>query len=358
MDDRQLHDLLHESLRERAGSVDTSPAAVARTAPSYRPPRARWVAGGTALAVAATVTAVAVLGDGVSRPDRDAPPVAVDPVPSDWRAESWRGLTVSVPADWGWSAAPIGGNTLCDERSQAPGYVGRPVALTDVCSSYVEGEFPNGQRAPYVWLGTGLDPGVVDLPGDEWVQETVEAYGSTLTVASDDAELRADVLASARPTQLCPAELTGEPEPAQTSSIDNILTAAKGLTVCAYHADSQGSVTLTYAAERDDVAAEAWLALIRGRHDRLRCGSEQEASEWVVLRFEGTGEMGDETLFREVVVHLAGAGCPRVQMDAGTALVLTPELVAPWATGGIPAVVYGPSGGKGAMIDSFIGAQG
>ena len=33
----QLHDLLHESLRERAEGVDTSPAAVARVAPSYRP---------------------------------------------------------------------------------------------------------------------------------------------------------------------------------------------------------------------------------------------------------------------------------------------------------------------------------
>ena len=32
--------------------------------------------------------------------------------------------------------------------------------------------------------------------------------------------------------------------------------------------------------------------------------------------------------------------------------------VEPWAHNGIPAVVYGPTGGKGAMIDSFIGQLG
>ena len=37
---------------------------------------------------------------------------------------------------------------------------------------------------------------------------------------------------------------------------------------------------------------------------------------------------------------------------------LTPEMVRPWAVDGIPATVGGPTGGKGAMIDSFIGPQG
>ena len=370
MDDRQLHDLVHESLRERAGDVDTSSAAVARVTPSAVPRRARWVAGGAALAVAATVTAVAVLSDTVPLPGRDPTPLAGDPVPvpSEWRAESWQGLTVSVPPDWGYGGAPMADGVACfpsamkaadgsDQRDESGPYVGRPIAVTDVCVGDV-GEGPTADpTAPYVWLGAGVDVGTDDL-GDGWVRETVAAYGSTLSVTTDDETLRAQILGSARPTRLCPAELPGPPEPAHTSSIDNILTEAKGLTVCAYHAEGDGPVTLTYAADRDDIAAEAWLALVRGRHDRLRCASDHEGFEWVVLRFEGTGDMGDESLFREVVVHLGGAGCPRVQMDPGTALVLTPELVEPWATGGIPAVVYGPTGGKGAMIDSFIGPQG
>ena len=37
---------------------------------------------------------------------------------------------------------------------------------------------------------------------------------------------------------------------------------------------------------------------------------------------------------------------------------LTPDMARPWAVDGIPAVVYGPTGGKGAMIESFIGPLG
>ena len=47
-----------------------------------------------------------------------------------------------------------------------------------------------------------------------------------------------------------------------------------------------------------------------------------------------------------------------IRLDAGPARELTPEAVAPWAGNGIAAVVYGPTGGKGAMIDSFIGPLG
>ena len=118
-----------------------------------------------------------------------------------------------------------------------------------------------------------------------------------------------------------------------------------------------GPVSLTYAA-RSDGAARGLRALAGGEQTRLRCASSANGFEWVVLRFEGTDPFGSGPMFHEVVVFLGGAGCPRVQLDAGTGLVLSPELVEPWATGGIPAVVYGPTGGKGAMIDSFIGPQG
>ena len=369
MDDRQLDELVRESLRERAGSVDTSPATVARVSTSSRPHRARWVAGGAALAVAATVTAVAVVGDRVAVPGGDPPPVAGEPVPvpPDWRAESWRGLTVSVPPDWGYGGAPMADGVACfpsamkaadgsDQRDESGPYVGRPIAVTDVCVGDVDEGPTADPTAPYVWLGAGVEAGTDDL-GDGWVRETVAAYGTTLSVTTNDENLRAQILGSARPTRLCPTELPGPPEPA-TSSIDDDLASASGLTVCAYHAEDGGPVTLTYAADRDDVAAEAWLALVEGPQDRLRCGSPDEGFEWVVLRFEGTGDVGPDSLSREVVVHLGGAGCPRVQLDQGTALVLSPELVETWATGGISAVVYGPTGGKGAMIDSFIGPQG
>ena len=59
-------------------------------------------------------------------------------------------------------------------------------------------------------------------------------------------------------------------------------------------------------------------------------------------------------------MHLA---CPGVDVGGATLdgfrlVELTPALVEPWAVGGVPAVLYGPSGGEGAMVDSFIGPQG
>ena len=67
---------------------------------------------------------------------------------------------------------------------------------------------------------------------------------------------------------------------------------------------------------------------------------------------------GSGPMFHEVVVLPGRLRLPAGPAGRGNRLVLSPELVEPWATGGIPAVVYGPTGGKGAMIDSFIGPQG
>jgi hypothetical protein len=60
------------------------------------------------------------------------------------------------------------------------------------------------------------------------------------------------------------------------------------------------------------------------------------------------------------VVHLA---CPGVDVNGSTlkeyrTVKLTPAMVRPWAVDGIAATVSGPTGGKGAMIDSFIGPLG
>jgi hypothetical protein len=364
MDDQQLHDLVRDSLRASSSDADTTPSAVARVAPSRRPRRPRralWAVGGAAVAVAATVTAVALAGEHVPRPDGDRPPAAETgdlPATSEWRTESWKGLTVSVPADWGYGAAPVDRRAICSDRADQPGYVGRPLYLTDACEAYQPGSFPLGLRRPFVWLGAPVEPGRLELGSGGWVQETVIAFGTTLTVASDDAALRQEILGSAGPTELCTAELSGVPEPRQTFSREGLVGFAPDrLTVCAYR-QAAGEISLSYASGLDEQAAAAYAAITDGEQERLRCGSSQEASEWVVLRFEGQDPYGAARMFHEVVLHLAGAGCPRVQLDPGTALTLSPQLVAPWATDGITAVVYGPTGGKGAMIDSFIGTLG
>jgi len=87
--------------------------------------------------------------------------------------------------------------------------------------------------------------------------------------------------------------------------------------------------------------APAWLP--NGRE----CDLGGPGEEWVVLH------VGDVTY----VVHPGWRGCPVV--SAGDKVVeLTPARVESWATGGIPAVVYGPTGGMGVMFASLLDPQG
>ena len=71
--------------------------------PERRRSRSAWVA---ALAVLALVVTVAL----VARATRTPPGVITYPsvhVPTDWRYESYDGVQVQVPADWGFGGAPI-----------------------------------------------------------------------------------------------------------------------------------------------------------------------------------------------------------------------------------------------------------
>ncbi len=117
-------------------------------------------------------------------------------MPTDWRTEYWHDMQVDVPADWGYGGAPMdfgGGDTVaCYATAMVTAdgqrlkrddptmpYVGRPIALTDVCQKYpFIGPDAGPPDAPYVWLGAAVEPGTEDL-GDGWVQETVEVNGST-----------------------------------------------------------------------------------------------------------------------------------------------------------------------------------
>ena len=154
---------------------------------------------------------------------------------------------------------------------------------------------------------------------------------------------------------MCEARLPGVPEALHALTGEGGFPQATSLIVCAYRRESEdGPVSLTYAARADEVADITYNAVARGEHKRLRCTSAVEGSEWVVLQFAGKDALGPGDLTHRVVLYLSGAGCPRAQLNGNTAYVLTPAMVEPWAVGGIPYVVYGPTGGKGAMIDSFI----
>lgn len=306
------------------------------------------------------------------------PPV----LPKGWRTEYWRTIAVDVPADWGYGGAPYlvtgepdslaacapsamvradGTRDWAQQGPGADGYVGRPIMLTDACQGYqVEADFtPPG---PYLWFDADIDEGTVRFDGG-FVQQTMTVDGVKVTVGSADGRLREQILDSARGETLCASTVDAAAEQWLASeAADGEITSMRA---CAYRVDRSrpGTVTepqLSTAVQVEGAATERYLGALRGREvPRDQCPRlDVDESEWVVL------ELLDDTgaVQRRDVIHLAGS-CAGVDVGArGLANLstskLTPSMVRPWAVASIPATVYGPSGGKGALLESFIGTQG
>ncbi|WP_309649560.1 hypothetical protein [Nocardioides sp.] len=365
MDDAELERAMRDGLERRAALADDSVPVTDRARTAARRRRGGRIAIGLVAASVAAVSLVGVvLDDDPSRPSTSASDggSAADPGAAGWRTEYWADLAVDVPADWGWGSAP----PVCGPRAsrtvdgrrvvafdEAVPYVGRPLAQTDMCAS-LDGPPP----APYVWLGADVETGTVDL-GDDWVQETVEVNGSRLTVATDDPALRARILGSARGGAACLSEV----EVSGTLDHDGGVDATRqpsGLRVCVYRTTEAGEAVarLAYAA----VLGAARLASYRaargaGEQPRDQCPSADVVeSEWVVLE----QVTDDGTVTDRDVVHLV---CPGIDLEGADlggfeTVRLMPEMVAPWAVGGVPAVVYGPSVSSPGFADYVIGGLG
>ena len=105
-------------------------------------------------------------------------------VPDDWRYESYEGVQVRVPSDWGWGGAPMGSGdqlSLCGDQRAAvvpnidglrltdhSPFVGRPVMMSDACQVRRRRPEP-GRQAPAVWFGSPMPVGT-DTSGDQVAQ--------------------------------------------------------------------------------------------------------------------------------------------------------------------------------------------
>lgn len=358
-DETSLEETFRSGLQARADDVDTrvdllGPArAVARTRQ-----RRRWVvAGGAGLVAAALVAFMVAQDPSRSGPPDDAGPQVVDegpapePPPVEWRAETWHGLTVDVPADWGWGTAPI--TMSFDSRSRllcgGPGrlvradgerlvnpdrgtpWVGRPVMLSDDCL----GEPYPPPDAPYVWLGADLPTGAVDV-GNGYTQETVEVGGTTLTVASDDPQLADRILASARGSTECAPSLDSAP------TVDSMLT--EGLRdptsaqVCAYGRE-EGAATweLVYATTLDAAQATAYHAQVYdGGRDWKPDFCNASSRERVLVTIVGDDPYGDADVSQDTVVD---PHCAEVSGSPGMVSPLSEAGMAAWSSNGVQTVL-------------------
>lgn len=362
--DEELEHLMRSGLAERAGQVDAGvPIRVAR------PRSRRWVLPAVAAAAVGVIVAVGALvvpgTNGPVPPTDDRTQVANPPAPSGWRLEFWHGVQVSVPPDWGWGGAPsppedlgepASSDDLFDcgmaayrtadgrrvEREDGP-YVGRPVMMTDACSVIRDQEFPQ-PTAPYVWLGAAIDPGTRDLGGG-WQQTTIEVGGSTVTVATRDAALREQILATAKPNpgNDCAARISG------ALASDVTVDDPSSMSVCAYRRnDRSPGFPLQYATKVDAAATRRFLAAIDAA-PKLQC-IDSYSGEWVVLRIHGK-----DGRIQNIAVDTGD--CIGIHTSRSTA-ELTVATTSPWAVDGIPAYVIGPHDPGPGLSDYFRGMLG
>jgi len=274
-------------------------------------------------------------------------PTATDPPQNTtmpmtlWRTEVWHDLAVDVPDDWGWGSAPIDigldGASLCggpDPDADRP-YVGRPIATSDACIAADQLGTP---AVPHVWLGPPIEPGTVEL-GEGWVQDTIEAEGTTLTVTSDDARLRREILESARAVTDCVSSLDELPDeqPMPTEGITTVESAR----LCAYRLEDD-AWRLTYAESLGRAEGqrlkEAIFAGQQGHPDP--CPGSRDA---VIVTFTGFGPYGDIGLELGALVD---PSC-HTTTTAGTTAPLPDRVLELWRETGLWAVLselVGPMG--------------
>lgn len=290
-----------------------------------------------------------------------APPgSAGDPLPTQWRTELWGGVSVDVPADWAYGGAPMAmgsdtvacwagamvsasGTQVRDGDARSVPYVGRPIALTDVCQAYpFIGPDSDPPSAPSVWVGADIEIGVHEL-GDGWVRETIAAAGTTVTVTSDDPDLRERIMGSVGGLGTCTSSLPGP------TRVHDMLIEGYGrprsLEVCVYRRSESGELELAYGSVLGTQRARAFAEAVgRAEPREMECGDEPPF-EWVTLQMTGTS-------YPNAPVGVGGTqdmviGCGVVEVGPGQTYELDRGVLEAIRVEGLPAVLFSLIGPQG-----------
>ena len=356
-DDAGLEELFRSGLQRHADDArtDVDLLGPARAAAATRR-RRRWaVTGGVGLAAAVLVASVVVQDPSApGRPDGHAPQVVdegpQEPLPDRWRTETWHGMSVEVPADWGWGVAPTTMSSGGDEQHLCGGpgalvdstgrdlvnpvdtqpWVGRPNMASDLC---VRSSVPDA-KAAYAWLGAAIEPGTVDA-GNGYTQETVEVAGTTLTVGTRDPGLRARIISSAGPADpACAASLLTAPE--VRSMLTEGLRDPSSALVCAYRLE-RGAATwdLVYATTLGAEDAAAYHSQVYdGGREWSPDFCESTLDERVLVTIVGADPYGDSELTQDTVVD---PRCGEVSGSPGMVSPLSPAGMKAWSRNGAQA---------------------
>jgi len=367
MNDEELEQVMRSGLHTKAGEVEVGGeyAALARAgARTRRHTRVGLVAAVTAAVIVASVavadrvgqdpdpTLIAGPGTTDASPDRTGETSAV---PGDWRVESYGGVQLRVPSDWGWGGVPMkdpapgprlmscgegafafpgddGQTRFVDDRDMP--YVGRAgYYMTDMCTSggveQGDATAPPMTTHPWVWLGSPLAIGTVELPND-FVQETVEVNGLRVTVGDDDPQELATILGSIEGVEVddngCASATT---LPKQSDDLTPM--AVESVSVCEYRLRDGSDPLLGYSTSITGSAAQrVFDAIYETPGGQLECDPDVSPSaDFVLLRFRSQSEDID------VPVRLDGCGGYYTGGRQGGTRLFTRANVTPWVVDGI-----------------------
>lgn len=262
--------------------------------------RRALVPGLAALLVVALVGGIAYAGH-TSRTRGGGIDVVPEPVPPDWRYESYAGVQVQVPPTWGWGAAPVRdartagrlvgcGTSRAGVRSifdRAAGsaltpFVGRPSTLAGPCLPWGSGGLLPSTDA--LWFDSPLPVGVSELGPVEAETRTVGAQ--EITVFSSDRSLRQRILATAQQVAVdgngCPTAAVAQPT-AGPRRLDPV-----SLSVCVYTPDP-GGATLLYSERLPQQLALGYQRAVQEAPDARAAPCAPAASgPWVALGLTDT----------------------------------------------------------------------
>ena len=296
--------------------------------PGSRPTGMRTILG---LLLAATL--LSGCGGGPSGGDTQ---ITVEPrLPGPTRTESYRGVEITVPASWGWAAAPVdqGGDlaTCADPGAWPPSgepaegipYVGRPTWTRAVCQAWQESE----PDAPYAWLGVPLESGRRTY-GD-WTVETKVLHGVPVTVASKQEMQRLAILDSARVADIDSNGCPQGPGTTRPGSREGTGKPAH-LSVCVYKATGRGPVELFASARVGATRAQRFLdAVSLARPSAQPCPRPREPQPGVLLVAETDDPYGTPGATQHPQWWVDPSCGLRLSAEVSTAI--TRDLVAPWA---------------------------
>lgn len=300
--------------------------------------------------------AVESAGDASTDPSAAPTGTSAPALPPGWRWESYRGVQLGVPGDWGWINGSQRTSQWCIGEKRERG-IGRPGSATLVgCQQGEDGVDPS-TRIERNGVFATFDDAEFNEAGVEGDRLTVHV-GKIAILVQADPDLRARIAATAHRVETdangCPArdEVTADPARKPTPAVAlGKLTEVRSVAACRYdlnrkHQAVDGPSLASSIRLTGKVAGESLAHLAKapaaGGQDRPDGCTDKYGGEMLVLLIESDAGRSR--------VHIRFSGCDHNAVDDGVSPRRLTPAVQPFFTGGNRTNGFSGGPGKGEAV--------